>query len=249
MGKAEYENRQSNHTSVRNGIGEKFVMPTDRFKVVALSGSLRKESLNTALLKGLVPLAPDSLDIRLHALDDLPLYSEDIDGEYAPPPATALRAAVAAADGLIIATPEYNRNMSGIIKNAIDWLSRPPIGGVARGKECLLLVATESTYHGMDAWVELSKLMHHLSNHVVEPDVIVHTAHLFLAVDSDGNVHITDEKTEQVLRIVLDSLAAALEAGLGHKTLESYQAFAEAIIRPRRKNVPFPLKLRSMADA
>lgn len=92
--------------------------------IVAISGSLRKDSFNTALLRAVQALAPSDIKIEIVSIGDLPIYNEDSESPY---PATAqrVRDAVEKADGLIIATPEYNRSISGALKNAIDWLSRP----------------------------------------------------------------------------------------------------------------------------
>ena len=93
-------------------------------KIVALSGSLRKDSYNTMLVRALAELAPAGVEIEAASIGDLPLYNQDDEAAY-PAAAQALKDKVAAADGLIIATPEYNRSISSVLKNAIDWLSRP----------------------------------------------------------------------------------------------------------------------------
>jgi chromate reductase, NAD(P)H dehydrogenase (quinone) len=220
-------------------------MTTGNFKVVALSGSLREGSMNTALLNAIIRIAPESFDTTLHSLSDIPVYSDDIEVAGPPPAVKELRAAVAAADGLIISTPEYNRDMSGALKNALDWLSRPVFEGALNGKDIIALVATESTYHGMGAWVHLAQALRHLNNHVVEPDLVIHSADKALALDSDGAVHITDNWAAQAIAIQLRSLEAAMTAGLGRQGQESTTAFMEALIKPRRAaNVTeWPIKL------
>lgn len=91
-------------------------------KVLAISGSLRKASLNTALLRALIRLAPADIDISLHpGLGDLPLFNPDI-GNPAPRPVADLRERILANDALVIASPEYAHGVTGTLKNALDWM-------------------------------------------------------------------------------------------------------------------------------
>lgn len=93
--------------------------------IVGLVGSLRRGSLNMALLKTAQQIAPAHLQITIFPLDDIPLYNNDVETEEGFPTAVAaMRAAIAAADGIIMVTPEYNGSLSGVLKNAIDWASR-----------------------------------------------------------------------------------------------------------------------------
>ena len=94
-------------------------------KVLGISGSLRQQSFNTRLLKTAVDLAPDGMRVRLASID-LPLYNEDLRGQGDPDPVRHFRSQIADADAVLIATPEYNFSVPGVLKNAIDWASRPP---------------------------------------------------------------------------------------------------------------------------
>ena len=95
-------------------------------KIVGLSGSLRKASYNAALLRAAVELAPAGLTIEAESIRDVPLYDGDVEAESGIPAAVAeLKDRIAAADGLLLVTPEYNGSIPGVFKNAIDWLSRP----------------------------------------------------------------------------------------------------------------------------
>ncbi|MCB9431325.1 MAG: NAD(P)H-dependent oxidoreductase [Ardenticatenaceae bacterium] len=101
--------------------------------VVALVGSLRRESHNKALAQTAQSVAPDKMKVTIWPLDDIPVYNNDVEVEQGFPAAVAaMRDALAAADGIIFATPEYNGSVSGVLKNAIDWASR----GAAINKTC-----------------------------------------------------------------------------------------------------------------
>lgn len=99
--------------------------------VLAISGSLRKESLNLRLLKTFAEGAPSELDISFHSLVGLPMYNRDVEVEGDPSEVTALKDAIEAADVVLFAAPEYNGGIPGTLKNAIDWASRGdnPLGG------------------------------------------------------------------------------------------------------------------------
>jgi chromate reductase len=94
-------------------------------KVIALSGSLRRASYNSALLRLATELAPPGCDIEIASIREIPLYDADVDAQGQPAAVVALKEKIAAADGLLLATPEYNYSIPGVLKNAIDWLSRP----------------------------------------------------------------------------------------------------------------------------
>ncbi len=94
--------------------------------VIGLSGSLRKGSFNTALLRAAIELAPAELSLELGSIRDIPLYDGDVEAAAGIPAAVAaLKDRIAAADGLLLVSPEYNQSIPGVFKNAIDWLSRP----------------------------------------------------------------------------------------------------------------------------
>jgi len=97
-----------------------------QFKICAMSGSLRKNSFNTAALRAAQELAPAGVTVEIADLSDIPLYDEDLrhEGSF-PEPVMRLRAQIAAADGILFASPEYNYSVTGVLKNAIDWASRP----------------------------------------------------------------------------------------------------------------------------
>jgi chromate reductase len=102
--------------------------------VLALSGSLREKSYNTALLREAQRLAPSGMTITIASIREFPLYNADLETRAFPQAVKDVSAAIAAADALLIATPEYNFSVPGVLKNAIDWLSRPPLDKVLAGK-------------------------------------------------------------------------------------------------------------------
>ena len=95
-----------------------------RLRVLAISGSLRSGSFNSALLRAAQELAPEGMEITIFPLNEIPFYDGDVEAAGDPEPVTALKSAIREADGVLFATPEYNHGISGVLKNAIDWASR-----------------------------------------------------------------------------------------------------------------------------
>lgn len=123
-------------------------------KLIALSGSLRRASLNTALLRAAAQLAPDGVIVEVRTLHGIPLYDGDVEaGQGIPEAVTTLREAIRAADGLLIATPEYNNSIPGVLKNGLDWLSRPSGEGARLfgGKPVAIIGATPGGFGTVQA--------------------------------------------------------------------------------------------------
>lgn len=114
-------------------------------KVLAIAGSLREKSYNRGLVRAARALVPSGMEIIEADISDIPLYNGDDDGDDRPAPVTALAEQVKAADAFLFATPEYNYSIPGVLKNAIDWLSRVP-GGIFAGKAAAIMGAS------MGAW-------------------------------------------------------------------------------------------------
>jgi len=133
--------------------------------LVGIAGSLRQSSYNAALLRAAAELAPDGTRIEIATLAGIPLYDGDLESREGIPEAVArLKDTIAAASGLLLATPEYNNSMPGVFKNAIDWLSRPPgdIGRVFGGKPVALMGATPGaggTRLGQAAWLPVLRVL------------------------------------------------------------------------------------------
>jgi len=172
-------------------------------KVLGISGSLRKSSFNTALLRIADELKPAGMTIQVADIAAIPLYNEDVRAQGFPAPVEALRQQIKAADALLIACPEYNYSMSGVLKNAIDWASRPPEQPFA-GKPLAIMGAAagmagsaRAQYHLRQACVFLD--MHPLN----KPEVLIGAAQS--KFDAQGNL--TDETARGLIRDLLAALA------------------------------------------
>ncbi|MEO3760142.1 NAD(P)H-dependent oxidoreductase [Mycobacterium sp. B14F4] len=126
--------------------------------ILVLLGSLRAASVNRQLAELVVDLAPYGAQlIMFDRLGELPFYNEDIDNETVPEPVSALRQAAARADATLVVTPEYNGSIPGVIKNAIDWLSRPYGSGALKGKPLAVVGISRGAYGGVWAHDEARK--------------------------------------------------------------------------------------------
>lgn len=134
-------------------------------RIIGISGSLRKASYNSGLLRAAVEVAPTGSQIVVASIRDIPLYDGDIEGREGPPPAvTALKDLIASADGLLVASPEYNNSVPGVLKNAIDWLSRPSedIARVFGGRPVAVMGASPGgfgTMLGQSAWLPVFRTL------------------------------------------------------------------------------------------
>lgn len=128
-------------------------------KLIGISGSLRKGSFNTALLREAVGVLPDGVELMVVTLHGIPLYDGDIEvNDGIPESVDALKNLIIDADGLVLSTPEYNNSVPGVFKNAIDWLSRPPavVSPVFNGKPVAIMGASPGqfgTVLGQSAWL------------------------------------------------------------------------------------------------
>jgi len=172
-------------------------------KVLGISGSLRRDSYNRKLLVNAAELLPAGAEFELYeALKDVPPFDED-DEQPAPAAVARLRAAVAGADALLIATPEYNSSIPGQLKNAIDWASRPtPATSVLRNKPVAVVGASTGAFGAVWAQADLRKVLGAAGARVVEGEVAVGHAHE--RFDSEGRLE------DETLRGQLDELLEQL---------------------------------------
>lgn len=121
--------------------------------IIALSGALRRASYNTALLRAAAALVPAGVTLDVRTLHGIPLYDGDVEAQGIPAAVTTLREAIRAADGLLISTPEYNNSIPGVLKNGLDWLSRPSGEGARLfgGKPVALMGATPGGFGTIQA--------------------------------------------------------------------------------------------------
>jgi len=129
--------------------------PPRSIRLLAISGSIRRESNCTAVLRSLPPLLPVTANIDLFPLDDIPIYNADLDGDTPPEPVARLKKAITEADGLVLCSPEYNYGMPGVLKNAIDWASRPGFASPLKGKPALVMTASPGTAGGVRAQAQI----------------------------------------------------------------------------------------------
>jgi chromate reductase len=147
-------------------------------RVLAIPGSTRAGSHKQRLLRYAAERAPVGLEIELWpGLKAIPAYDQDDDVDPAPAPVAELRTAVATADGLLIATPEYNSSVPGVLKNAIDWVSRPRSQTPLQNKPAAVVGATTGSFGAVWAQAELRKVLASAGARVIELDLPVALAH------------------------------------------------------------------------
>jgi chromate reductase len=176
-------------------------------KILAISGSLRQGSHNTDLLRGAAASAPDGVDIELyHGLKDIPPYDADDDLPGDQPLAVQhFKDALEAADAILISTPEYNSSIPGVLKNALDWASRPLIESPVRNKPVAVLSSSTGMFGGVWAAAETRKVVGALGARALEDSVAVPKADQRL---ENG----VDAELLAELRAVVDALAEAVAA-------------------------------------
>lgn len=176
-------------------------MSDSSVRVLGIAGSLRKGSYNAAALRAAKELAPAGVSIEIFDIAPIPLYNEDVKQQGFPPPVADLRKRVKEADGLLLVTPEYNYSMSGVLKNTIDWVSRPPeqpfdgkpiaIMGASPGA----LGTARSQYHARQMFIFLNAYI------LNRPEVMISQAQN--KFDAEGKL--TDQPTRDILAQLLTS--------------------------------------------
>jgi chromate reductase, NAD(P)H dehydrogenase (quinone) len=181
-------------------------------RVLGISGSLRRGSHNTRLLRAAAELLPAGVELEIYdGLRDLPLYDADIDGDPPPEAVARLRAAIAEADAVLVATPEYNASVPGVLKNAIDWASRPFRTNVLRGKPVAVMGASTGIFGAVWAQAEVRKILAHMGAAVIDRELAGGLAHELF--DADGRV--ADEGLARELGELVAELSDAARASLG----------------------------------
>ena len=171
-------------------------------QVLGISGSLRQGSFNTALLRAAIEMAPQDMTIETGRIDDLPLYNDDVRVAGYPPTVVRLREQVARADAILLVTPEYNYSVPGVLKNAIDWVSRPPDQPfnekpiALMGASIGMLGSARSQYHLRQCFVYLNAFV------LNQPEVMVAKA----PERFDAAGKLTDESTRKIVAKQLQAL-------------------------------------------
>jgi chromate reductase len=170
-------------------------MPEDAtIKILAFAGSLRRQSYNRALLHAAVELAPADMAITIFDLADVPLYNGDVEAEGDPAGVVRFKQAIREADGVLMATPEYNHGVPGVMKNAVDWVSRPPKGAALSRKPVALLGASPGITGTARGQSQLRQAFEFTESYCMpQPEVLVFRADE--KFDAEGRL--TDERTRQ----------------------------------------------------
>jgi chromate reductase, NAD(P)H dehydrogenase (quinone) len=165
-------------------------------RVVAFAGSLRKGSYNRALIEAAAELAPEGMTVEPIEIGSLPFYNADVEAKGDPPAVTAFKAALAAGDGLLIATPEYNDGLPAVLTNAMDWGSRLPGRAPLIGKPVAVMGASPSQVGTARAQLHLRQILNHVQARVLPPpELLVAKAHERF----DQQLRLNDEVTRKVV--------------------------------------------------
>ncbi len=182
-----------------------------RIKVAVLVGSLRETSINRRLARAVERLAPDDIAFTSIDIAHLPLYSQDFDADY-PPAGRELKAQIESADGLLFVTPEYNRSIPGVLKNAIDLASRPWGTNSFAGKPGAVIGASIGATGTALAQQHLRNVLAYLDVHTLgQPEVFVQFKDDAL-IDADG--HVSNPGTQKFLQGFVDRYVAWLHTHL-----------------------------------
>jgi len=181
-------------------------------RILGISGSLRRGSHNTNLLRAAAELLPPGVELEVYeGLEDLPPYDADRDVEPGDPAVARLREAIAKADGVLIATPEYNGSIPGLLKNALDWASRPFPNNALRGKPVAVIGASTGLFGAVWAQAETRKVLGIIGADVIDHELPVGQADTAFA-DDGRLVEPEQRRTLADLVHVLAARAGALEA-------------------------------------
>lgn len=175
---------------------------SEKLKILGMAGSLRQKSFNRALLKEATHLVPDEAEIEIFELDGIPGFNQDKENDP-PQKIKDLKEKVRAADALLFVTPEYNYSVPGVLKNAIDWASRPPGDNVFKGKPAAIMGASISMIGTARAQYHLRQMFVFLDVHPVnQPEVMVANA----TQKFDDQMKLTDDTSKDLMKKLLQKL-------------------------------------------
>ena len=177
----------------------------ETLQILGIAGSLRRASYNRGLMRAAVEVAPARMEIDVFDIAGLPLYDADLDAAGPPEVVRRLKERLAAADGLLIATPEYNYSIPGVLKNAIDWASRPPQSSPLRHEPVALMGASPGGFGTVRSQLALRQVFVFTESYVLpKPELWVSRASEHF--DPEGTL--TDDSVLDEIRRLLDAFAA-----------------------------------------
>ena len=184
-------------------------MDKDKYNLIAISGSLRKMSFNTTLLKYLEKNAPEEISINIIGIKDIPFYDQDIEDFGFPEEVKSIRSEVRNCDGIIFACPEYNCSVTGVLKNVIDWISRKDQQGYPFSKKPVMIIgATPGLMGTARAQKELRGILNNLNTFPMnKPELLVTEADKKIVSSED-----IDEKIKEILEKMLDNFVKWIDA-------------------------------------
>jgi chromate reductase len=175
-------------------------------KILGIPGSLRQQSYNRGLIHAAQEVAPDGVEVNMYLLHDIPFYNADVEAEGDPEAVTHFKNAIAEADALLISTPQYNRSIPGVLKNAIDWASRRPRNGgesALADKPVAIVGITPGKSFTEPAQIDLRKILGATRSRVMPaPEVKLGAAQERYAESPE----LPNEETRKQMRAVLDAL-------------------------------------------
>jgi chromate reductase len=179
-------------------------------RVLGISGSLRRDSLNSALLRAAAERLPAGVElVEFKHLREIPPYDSDVEEDGTPAAVQELREAIREADAVLIATPEYNHSIPGVLKNALDWASRPAGQSALNGKPAAAIGASTGMFGAVWAQAETRKVLGALGGRVIETELPIGRAGEQYV---DGHLELEPKQSEQLDELLAELIASAEEA-------------------------------------
>ncbi|MGC8497805.1 MAG: NADPH-dependent FMN reductase [Thermoplasmata archaeon] len=174
-------------------------------KIIGIAGSIRIGSYNKALLINAQKLMPPESELEIFDLKDIPLFNQDLEHDL-PPSVKALKHAVKSADGVLISTPEYNYSFSGVLKNALDWITRPSEDNSISGKIVAIMSVSVGRFGGIRAQYHLRQVLTGLNTYTLtNPEIFV----TFADKKFDEQRNLTDAQAVELLKSLLNNMVMA----------------------------------------
>ncbi len=178
-------------------------------QIIGISGSLRKASYNTSLLRTASELLPDGISIQIFDLSPLPLYNDDLSKGDLPSAVNDFRNSIKRSGGVLIASPEYNYSFTGVLKNALDWASTDTLGNLLTGKPIAIMGASRSVFGTVRGQLHLRQVLIAADANVVQrPEIYIRRAQT--VIDEHGNL--SDDYTREKIQSLLAALIKRIKA-------------------------------------